>query len=215
MDIVKLNVGGRVHQTTISTINKFPDTLLGKLLDKSNESIAKKDQDGCFFFDRNPDLFSFVLDFYRTGEIVYPTYVTKDDFLNEVKFWGIDVTNEEFPTIDEIVNWNSLFIDLEWEKKNGTYYSKTITDIYRLIDEIKQCVKNGKRRGCVAFAHENEDLFESFNMKKIEKINARVDYNELEGDWISEYKGNKYSVREKFIVKINDINCAEWIEFEF
>jgi hypothetical protein len=61
-NIVKLNVGGTKFYTKISTLQKHPETRLGRLNFQSQEYIAEKH---FFFFDRNPELFNIILDFYR------------------------------------------------------------------------------------------------------------------------------------------------------
>lgn len=167
MDRIKLNIGGRIHITTLSTINKYPNTLLGKLTSKENSKIAKKDEDGSYFFDRNPDLFCYVLDFYRTGNIIYPTNVSKQDFLNELKFWGIDVKNEEFPTLEEIVNFNMLFVEMALWKGN----SRMVTSLGFITESIDDAIKEKKRSILVPFCHNNvKELKFIFSFTKIEEI---------------------------------------------
>lgn len=50
---VKLNVGGTRYETCLSTLQQFPETLLGTMFDPRNEHILKKDESGEVFIDRN------------------------------------------------------------------------------------------------------------------------------------------------------------------
>lgn len=61
--IISFNIGGRIFQTTKSTIESRPDTLLSMLYrhNTTNEDI---------FIDRDPKLFRWILYYYRTGALV-------------------------------------------------------------------------------------------------------------------------------------------------
>lgn len=94
--LVHVNVGGLRRSLCSSTLKKFPDTRLGKLLAcESEEAILQVGLRGwihlrvvqppdppcvqvCddydvqqkeFYFDRNPTLFRYVLHFYQTGKL--------------------------------------------------------------------------------------------------------------------------------------------------
>lgn len=85
--IVTLNVGGRIFETCLGTLLKYPDSLLSKMFDPdSHMKPSVKDKNGNWFIDRNPDLFSSVLDFYRSD--IYPEQMTKV-LKHEFKYWGI------------------------------------------------------------------------------------------------------------------------------
>ena len=67
-DIVILNVGGRVFTTTRETLASEQDSLLAEMLD-GRSLTAVRDQNGAYFIDRDPDTFSVVLEFLRTGQV--------------------------------------------------------------------------------------------------------------------------------------------------
>jgi hypothetical protein len=111
MDLIRLDVGGLKHKVYKDTLLKFPDTFLGRLIADVNSPLAKKNKHGYYFIDRNPVLFAFVLDFYRTGRIVYPTIVEKKDFQEELKFWGLyieDPPSKSLLHINDIVDFSKL-----------------------------------------------------------------------------------------------------------
>lgn len=103
MNIVRFNVGGSYHQVVRATVNKYPETFLATLISERNSATAVKDETGAYFVDRNPQLFPFVLDFYRTDKVVFPTIVSKEDFVAELKFWKIPVELEY--SLAEMVNY--------------------------------------------------------------------------------------------------------------
>ena len=89
MDIVKIDVGGTIFSTRLSTLKSLPETRLGKLSTSSDEYIKEKDY---FYFDRNPDLFQNILDIYRHGDMHVPSYVCGATLKRELKFWQIPLS---------------------------------------------------------------------------------------------------------------------------
>ncbi|VDI81802.1 Hypothetical predicted protein [Mytilus galloprovincialis] len=86
---VQINVGGTLFITKWSTLHKHRNTLLGSL-STTSEFYSKKKQ--YFYFDRNPDYFNIILDFYRNGHIHFPTHVCGWIWKQELQFWRIPET---------------------------------------------------------------------------------------------------------------------------
>ena len=81
-----LSFFGRRFETWRNTLEKYPDTLLG-----SNEREFFYDEETKeYFFDRDPDIFRHILNYYRTGKLHYPTDVCGPLFEEELEFWGLD-----------------------------------------------------------------------------------------------------------------------------
>ncbi|KAE9543597.1 hypothetical protein AGLY_002397 [Aphis glycines] len=80
-----INVSGRRFETWRNTVEKYPDTLLG-----SNEREFFYDED-CkeYFFDRDPDIFRHILNYYRTGKLHYPKHECLTSYDEELAFFGI------------------------------------------------------------------------------------------------------------------------------
>ncbi|XP_069135452.1 potassium voltage-gated channel protein Shaw-like [Argopecten irradians] len=87
---VVINVGGKLFETTYDTLHSKPDTRLGKLSEDSDEYCEETKQ---FFFDRNPDFFNSLLDFYRTGELHLPNVYCGATLRNELPFWELSEEN--------------------------------------------------------------------------------------------------------------------------
>lgn len=86
-DDVKLivNVSGRRFETWRNTLEKYPDTLLG-----SNEREFFYDElTKEYFFDRDPDIFRHILNYYRTGKLHYPKHECLTSYDEELAFFGI------------------------------------------------------------------------------------------------------------------------------
>ena len=83
---VILNIGGTLFLTTWSSLKKIPGTLLSQL---SEDHDSYDPENGEYYFDRNPDLFNFILDAYRVGRIHIPHQFCGSYIIEELDFWGI------------------------------------------------------------------------------------------------------------------------------
>ncbi|RUO96261.1 BTB/POZ protein [Jimgerdemannia flammicorona] len=72
---IRLNVGGQRFETNRKTLCQFPHTLLGALFSEGSREIPQKDDNGDYFFDRNGDAFSVIIDFYRNGGKIFLPYM--------------------------------------------------------------------------------------------------------------------------------------------
>uniref|UniRef100_A0A3B1ITQ5 BTB domain-containing protein n=1 Tax=Astyanax mexicanus TaxID=7994 RepID=A0A3B1ITQ5_ASTMX len=65
-----LNVSGTKFQTWRNTLERYPDTLLGS----TERDFFYHEETNEYFFDRDPDIFRHILNFYRTGKLHYPRH---------------------------------------------------------------------------------------------------------------------------------------------
>ncbi|XP_078098145.1 A-type voltage-gated potassium channel KCND3 isoform X3 [Mustelus asterias] len=84
-ELIILNVSGRRFQTWKNTLERFPDTLLGS----TEKEFFFHEESKEYFFDRDPDLFRNVLNFYRTGKLHYPRHECISAYDEELAFFGI------------------------------------------------------------------------------------------------------------------------------
>ncbi|XP_051273524.1 potassium voltage-gated channel subfamily C member 3b isoform X1 [Dicentrarchus labrax] len=93
---IVINCGGVRHETYRSTLKTLPGTRLSWLTEpdafNNFDYDPKLDE---FFFDRHPSVFSFILNYYRTGKLHCPNDVCGPLFEEELAFWGIDETDVE------------------------------------------------------------------------------------------------------------------------
>nr|XP_057910367.1 potassium voltage-gated channel subfamily S member 1 [Doryrhamphus excisus] len=93
--VMHVNVGGLRRSVCRSALKNFPDTRLGKLLECDTEEDILQvcdDYDGHqkeFYFDRNPGLFPYVLNFYQTGKLHIMEELCIFSFSQELEYWGI------------------------------------------------------------------------------------------------------------------------------
>jgi len=84
--LVKLNVGGKIFETTIATLTKYPSMLQSMF---SGKYENKLDKNGCIFIDADGELFGTILNFLRRG--ILPTSVDKKSLLAEAEYYSLDV----------------------------------------------------------------------------------------------------------------------------
>lgn len=91
-DLITLNIGGTVFKTLRSTLKKFPHSKLGKLKSSSRNYINSSNE---YFFDRSPELFNVILDYYRSEDIQLhiPSYICGSVLIRELEFWEIPIRN--------------------------------------------------------------------------------------------------------------------------
>nr|XP_006628143.2 PREDICTED: BTB/POZ domain-containing protein KCTD21 [Lepisosteus oculatus] len=69
-DLVTLNVGGRLYTTSLATLTRFPDSVLGAMF--KGRLPVRKDQQGHFFIDRDGKTFRHILNFLRSSHLDLP-----------------------------------------------------------------------------------------------------------------------------------------------
>ncbi|CAG8531717.1 347_t:CDS:2 [Ambispora gerdemannii] len=70
---VILNVGGIKYETYRNTLTAYPDTLLGTMFQERNQQILHPidKENNEYFFDRNGRAFHYIMEFYRTGQLIW------------------------------------------------------------------------------------------------------------------------------------------------
>ncbi|XP_018540007.1 potassium voltage-gated channel subfamily D member 2 isoform X2 [Lates calcarifer] len=83
--LIILNVSGTKFQTWRNTLERYPDTLLGS----TERDFFFHEETNEYFFDRDPDIFRHILNFYRTGKLHYPRQECISAYDEELAFFGI------------------------------------------------------------------------------------------------------------------------------
>uniref|UniRef100_J3LEP6 BTB domain-containing protein n=1 Tax=Oryza brachyantha TaxID=4533 RepID=J3LEP6_ORYBR len=90
---VRINVGGRVFETTASTLaSAGRDTMLGAMLDASWNRGGEGGGEGGveeYFIDRDPECFAVLLDLLRTGALHVPPHVDDGVLCREALYYGV------------------------------------------------------------------------------------------------------------------------------
>lgn len=84
---IKLDVGGKVYKTSLSTLTK-EDSMLSRMFSGQGFS-PEKDQDGCFFIDRPGEYFGPLLEYLQTGEFPPIEPQKLKGIVREADFFGV------------------------------------------------------------------------------------------------------------------------------
>ncbi|XP_059819910.1 BTB/POZ domain-containing protein KCTD21-like [Hypanus sabinus] len=85
---VTLNVGGSLYTTSLTTLTRYPDSMLGLMF--GGTLPIKKDLQGNCFIDRDGNMFRYILNFLRTSQLDLPYDFQELDLLNrEADFFQI------------------------------------------------------------------------------------------------------------------------------
>ncbi|XP_071781907.2 potassium voltage-gated channel subfamily V member 2, partial [Centroberyx gerrardi] len=96
---LNLNVGGKVYLLPSRLAVRYPRSRLGRLascpdhsgkLDLCDDYIVQSNQ---FFFDRDPQVFHSIFNFYRTGVLWIRDELCPRSFLEEISYWGVRVSS--------------------------------------------------------------------------------------------------------------------------
>jgi len=95
---IKLNVGGVIYQTTRTTLLKNEDTMLFKMFSENDFGVipgVKDEQTGAILIDRNGRYFEPILNYLRTGQLIYDTNLSLDGILEEARYFGVQELVEQ------------------------------------------------------------------------------------------------------------------------
>ena len=76
--VITLNVGGTQYTTTLSTLTKYPDSMLGVMF--SGRHDLPQQEDGSYFIDRDGEVFKYILMYLRDRDLCFD--YLHDDGLN-------------------------------------------------------------------------------------------------------------------------------------
>lgn len=127
-----INVGGEVFKTSKDHFKRFPKT---RLADLDATSGTYEESTNSYFFDRNPVLFHYILDYYKSGELHIPHNVCYRLVESELSYWQIEysemtdcckkVIEEDF---DEYASEESLQQELKVQPKIYSSQSKHVPE---------------------------------------------------------------------------------------
>jgi len=168
---VVLNVGGKKFETLIDTLQKFPETMLGAMFStRCGISLAVPDENGEYFFDRDPKLFDIVLNFYRHGKIIIPSNRSYDMVKEELDFFGISI-EDHCEGIDPTIG-------MELKREADIVSQQKITNFLQdfLIARMKNQATLGHYTFEVGFVPERHSMN---NMTNLPTLPKNSDYYEL------------------------------------
>eukprot|EP00057_Strongylocentrotus_purpuratus_P022553 XP_011677027.1 PREDICTED: BTB/POZ domain-containing protein KCTD4-like [Strongylocentrotus purpuratus] len=140
---VGLNVGGKVYQTSRTTLTRDPDSFFALLL--SDRIPSARDDEGRYRIDRDGELFRHVLNFLRLQKLVLPEGYNELKLLQEeADFFQLDSMKKEVQ--DLIGDEESSHSPLELIKLSvgGKFFQTTRDTLHREPDSFFTDMLNGE-----------------------------------------------------------------------
>ncbi|PKC63111.1 POZ domain-containing protein [Rhizophagus irregularis] len=96
-ETIILNVGGVKYETFRSTLTAYPNTMLGTMFSERNKMTLKSDDNKTYFIDRNGYAFYYIMEFYRTGKILWPGEIkNQENMMKLVTIQQLEIEIEYF-----------------------------------------------------------------------------------------------------------------------
>jgi hypothetical protein len=83
---VKFNVGGRLYEVPRALVEKFPSTMLARMV----SDTWQKDPEATLFIGRSGERFEYSLDYMRADKVWLPHNMPKEAFLDDLDFYGFE-----------------------------------------------------------------------------------------------------------------------------
>ena len=112
--IINLNVGGKFYTTSISTLTKYPDSMLGRMF--GGDLPSAKDAQGNVVIDRDGELFRYVLTFLRSSKLILP------ENFNELALLKEEAEFYQIPELTAAVRTYPLMKDVLMLNVGGTIF---------------------------------------------------------------------------------------------
>ena len=186
--IITLDVSGEIFETTLTTLSKYPNSMLARMFAHSENGLPamQKTKNDHYFLDVNPNSFRIILNWLRPGGDVEKKDVTKS-VLELADYFGL----QDFPKPKDFPKPNDelITLDLNGEKeikilkRTITQFSKT--DLAKFFNGETDKCEDGRpipffeTKPCHYFVDhpaKNSEMFFSFLKMKFVKKN--VPYSE-------------------------------------
>jgi len=137
--MIDLNVGGTKYSTTLSTLTKYPKSMLGAMF--LGQIPSQLDKNKNYFIDRDGEIFRYILQYLRSGEVTLPKEHKNHSLLqSEALFYQIQPLIEvptlvEEPIIERQKEMITIYFPQPFIKKH--YCLSVDNELYRLVHSRK------------------------------------------------------------------------------
>ena len=137
---IKLNVGGKPFQTTLTTLTSCPDSLLAKMFDPESSLEPAYSEDGVYFIDADPKYFSIILNWLRYREVLVNSDIKLGNLAKVAHFFGLQELADRLKKVEHEEELKKADDEL---KKDGIRHA----DVMLLSDEGEAAEHVGDHMG--------------------------------------------------------------------
>uniref|UniRef100_M1DLL1 Potassium channel tetramerization domain-containing protein n=1 Tax=Solanum tuberosum TaxID=4113 RepID=M1DLL1_SOLTU len=155
---VKLNVGGRIFETTATTLEFAGQNSLFRAMLDENWNLHSDSAITEHFIDRDPDYFAVLLNLLRTGELYIPPKIDKKLVYKEAEYYGIldHVRSAECDKFDgnrpllarSITGWSVRDAECDTFDGNRLRLAKSITGLLVGDGKFTPAIQAGPNAWC-------------------------------------------------------------------
>lgn len=130
-DVIIVNISGQKFFISRGNMNRTNDNYLKTYVSLNRPNYKDTINYEQYFFDRKPQLFQYIVEWYRNGQIIFPSLesgILREEFLTELDFWNIkypDFYNQLYRTsnINDYKKIESYIDDVVSVAMNDGYHS--------------------------------------------------------------------------------------------
>ncbi|XP_076851094.1 BTB/POZ domain-containing protein KCTD21-like [Brachyhypopomus gauderio] len=199
-DPVCVNVGGEVYTTTVDTLTRCQDSMLGAMF--TGKIPLLRDKHGNVFIDRDGKVFRYILNYLRGNSLDLPWDYSELDLLRrEADFFQIR------PLLVELKRR-----ECEWRRSCGALLSVDMDSVERVMHfNYKQSPENYELRSCTVRMH-TANVF-CTSQKVIELLCTSFSYKR--GDFITASQAEQMELHLEWVPCPPELPCEQHTRFGF
>lgn len=128
------NIGGKSFQVSRDLLDKYPESMMLRVVAELWEQERKTSKVKSIFIDRDGDRFVYVLDYMRNGSVTLPITVSKDSFLSDLNYYNIGDPQENAVQVKEQI-FRGLAFGLQLHDEKITKLDCEIS----YLNMVKEC----------------------------------------------------------------------------
>ena len=136
-ETVKFDVGGTKYRVARSLIERFPETVLARMV----SNTWQDDPDKEIFIERDGLRFSCVLDYMRDKKVHVPVNTTKASVLQDLEYFGFgEIPDDAIEVRSANTSVREHLLNLEKEMEDLTKsYRSNISALVKEMDDLTKC----------------------------------------------------------------------------
>lgn len=141
---IRLNVGGKIFQTTRDTLMRVPGSFLYRLCQDDKRLPSVKDETGAYLIDRDADYFSPVLNYLRHGRLIINPGLADEGVLEEAEFYNLpqlvhlvnERIHEKERSATDVGRFKSVYRVIQCHEEELTTFISATSDGWKIVQVL-------------------------------------------------------------------------------